>query len=55
MLAIQSRSLTNYFLMQDTNINQPERFIGNKATGILFENKVHHTTYFGSNIEYIQG
>lgn len=21
----------------------------------LFENKIHHTTYFGANIEYIQG
>ena len=23
--------------------------------GILFENKIDHTTYFGTNIEYIQG
>jgi endo-1,3(4)-beta-glucanase len=55
MLAILRRSLHNYFLMQSNNTNQPANFIGNKVTGILFENKVDHTTYFGSNLEYIQG
>jgi endo-1,3(4)-beta-glucanase len=40
MLALQARSLTNYFLMQSNNTNQPAQFIGNKASGILFENKV---------------
>lgn len=34
---------------------QPKQFIGNKVAGILFENKVDHTTYFDSNIEAIQG
>ncbi|MCJ1274857.1 hypothetical protein MMC21_002655 [Puttea exsequens] len=55
MLAIQARTLSNYFLMQSNNVNQPANFIGNKATGILFENKIDHTTYFGMNAEYIQG
>jgi endo-1,3(4)-beta-glucanase len=55
MLAILRRSLNNYFLMQSNNTNQPGNFIANKVTGILFENKVDHTTYFGSNLEYIQG
>jgi endo-1,3(4)-beta-glucanase len=55
MLAIQSRSFSNYFLMESTNTVQPPRFIGNKASGILFEGKVDHTTYFGTNIEYIEG
>ncbi|KAJ5183331.1 hypothetical protein N7492_000947 [Penicillium capsulatum] len=55
MLGILRRSLDNYFLMQDNNTNQPPNFIGNKVTGILFENKVDHTTYFGNNLEYIQG
>lgn len=41
--------------MASDNKNQPEQFIGNKVTGILFENKADHTTYFGANIEYIQG
>jgi len=35
MLAIQARTLTNYFLMQSDNLNQPADFIGNKVTGIV--------------------
>lgn len=34
---------------------QPKEFIGNKVAGILFENKIDHTTYFDPNIEAIQG
>ncbi|CAI7663006.1 unnamed protein product [Penicillium viridicatum] len=55
MLGILGRSLNNYFLMEDDNVNQPANFIANKVTGILFENKVDHTTYFGANLEFIQG
>ncbi|KNG44331.1 glycoside hydrolase family 81 protein [Stemphylium lycopersici] len=54
-LAVQARSIKNYFLMENDNKNQPPGFIKNKATGILFENKIDHTTYFGGNTEYIQG
>lgn len=55
MLAIQARTFPLYFLMDSTNNIQPPQFIKNKVTGILFENKADHTTYFGANIEYIQG
>jgi endo-1,3(4)-beta-glucanase len=55
MLAIQARSLSSYFLMEEDNTIQPAEFIGNKADGIMFEDKVDHTTYFGLNIEYIEG
>lgn len=55
MLAVLKRSLRNYFLLESNNVNQPSNFIRNKVTGILFENKVDHTTYFGPNIEYVQG
>lgn len=55
MLAVMKRSLNNYFLMQADNTIQPANFIGNKVPGITFENKLHHTTYFGTNLEYIQG
>lgn len=55
MLAVLARSLRNYMLMDSGNQNQPPNFIGNKVTGILFENKADHTTYFGNNPEYIQG
>jgi endo-1,3(4)-beta-glucanase len=34
---------------------QPKQFIGNKVAGILFENKIDHTTYFDPSIEAIQG
>ncbi|XP_014558507.1 glycoside hydrolase family 81 protein [Bipolaris victoriae FI3] len=54
-LAIQARSLRNYFLMESDNKNQPPTFTKNKVTGILFENKIDHTTYFGANTEYIEG
>lgn len=54
-LAITARSLQNYFLYDSNNTVQPSNFIGNKVSGILFENKIDHTTYFGTNIEYIQG
>ncbi|ETN37818.1 uncharacterized protein HMPREF1541_07441 [Cyphellophora europaea CBS 101466] len=55
MLAVLARSLRHYMLMDSTNQNQPAEFIANKVTGILFENKADHTTYFGNNPEYIQG
>lgn len=55
MLAVMKRSLGSYFYMQNENTVQPSQFIGNKVPGITFENKLHHTTYFGSNLEYIQG
>lgn len=55
MLAVQKRAFQNYFLLESTNTNQPANFIANKVTGILFENKVDHVTYFGANPEFIQG
>jgi endo-1,3(4)-beta-glucanase len=54
-LAVTARSVRSYFLLESTNKVQPEKFLPNKVTGILFENKVDHTTYFGANPEYIQG
>ncbi|KAL6806564.1 glycoside hydrolase family 81 protein [Trichoderma sp. SZMC 28013] len=54
-LSIIARSLQNYYLYKSDNEVQPKQFIGNKVAGILFENKVDHTTYFDPNIEAIQG
>ncbi|KAF2640193.1 hypothetical protein P280DRAFT_401658 [Massarina eburnea CBS 473.64] len=54
-LAVQTRSLRNYFLLQSDNKVHPAQFLANKVTGILFENKVDHTTYFGAKPEFIQG
>lgn len=50
-----TRSLQNYYLMTSDNKNHPSNFIGNKVAGILFENKVDHTTFFSPDIEAIQG
>jgi len=55
MLSVLARSLQSYFLMESSNVNQPSSFIGNKVSGILFENKVDHTTYFGTDLSYIEG
>ncbi|ODQ80184.1 glycoside hydrolase family 81 protein [Babjeviella inositovora NRRL Y-12698] len=55
MLAIQKRAMNLYYLLADSNTVQPANFIQNKVAGILFENKLDHTTYFGTNLEYIQG
>ncbi|TVY89423.1 putative endo-1,3(4)-beta-glucanase [Lachnellula willkommii] len=54
-LAVTARSLQNYFLYTSDNTVEPANFIGNKVSGIMFENKIDHTTYFGANPEYVQG
>ncbi|KIV99369.1 uncharacterized protein PV09_08914 [Verruconis gallopava] len=55
MLAIQARVFQTYFLLESSNTTQPRQILPNKVTGITFENKVDHATYFGMNSEYIQG
>ena len=50
-----ARALGHYYLYTRNNVDQPASFINNNVAGILFENKVDHTTFFGNNIEYIQG
>lgn len=54
-LAIQARALQNYYLYTSNNTIEPSEFTGNKASGIVFENKIDHTTYFGTNAEYVEG
>jgi endo-1,3(4)-beta-glucanase len=54
-LAVMSRAMQQYYYYTTTNTAQPKNFIGNKVAGILFENKVHHTTWFDGSIEAIQG
>ncbi|KAF9386807.1 hypothetical protein CPC16_007371 [Podila verticillata] len=55
MLTVARRSIQAYFLMEADNKNQPASFVKNHVTGILFENKVDHTTYFSPRVECIQG
>ena len=54
MLSVLSRSLNTYFLYSSDNDVEPSNFIGNKVSGIMFENKIDHTTYFGGNLEFVQ-
>ena len=55
MLAVSKRSIQTYFLMMSDNQVMPPEFIGNKVTGIFFDNKADYTTWFGNNAEYIHG
>ncbi|KAK6197925.1 uncharacterized protein RJT21DRAFT_109563 [Scheffersomyces amazonensis] len=55
MLALLRRSLNSYFLYEDNNTIEPSNYIGNKVSGILFENKCDYTTYFGTLVQYIHG
>ncbi|SCV05343.1 LANO_0H05402g1_1 [Lachancea nothofagi CBS 11611] len=53
-LGIMNGSLNSYFLYLDNNTVEPSQIIPNKVSGILFENKIDHTTYFGTELQYIQ-
>lgn len=55
ILKIMSRSMNLYFLYSDDNTVEPSKIIPNKVSGILFDNKIAYTTYFGTNTEYIHG
>lgn len=55
MLGILRRTVNTYFLLTPSCVTHPRSFLENKVTGILFENKVDHATYFGMDPRYIQG
>ena len=58
MLAIQARAMNMYFLYSDDNTVEPSEYIGNKVSGILYDNKIWYSTFFGSpdvNPEYVHG
>lgn len=55
MLGISNSSMNCYMLYEQSNDAIPSKFIGNYCHGIIFENKIDHTTYFGTNPEYIHG
>ncbi|KAF5548254.1 glycosyl hydrolase family 81 [Fusarium mexicanum] len=54
-LAVMARSLQLCFLLASDNIVQPADFVGNRATGVLWDKKISHKAYFGDEIAYIQG
>lgn len=55
ILKIMSRAMNSYMLYSSDNTVQPPSIIPNKVSGILFDNKIAYTTYFGQNTEYIHG
>lgn len=55
MISVMSDSMGEYYLYEDSNIVEPSKIIGNKVCGILFDNIIDYTTYFGTNVEYIHG
>jgi endo-1,3(4)-beta-glucanase len=54
-IAVAARTIRRYFLMTADNDIHPKVFIGNKVTGIKFENKVDYATWFGANTEFKHG
>ena len=44
MLAVLRRALNEYVYMRADNPHHPSQFAQNRVTGLLFENKVHHTS-----------
>lgn len=55
ILAIERRAMNLYMLYSSDNDVVPANFKANKVSGILFENKIDHATYFGMNKEFIHG
>lgn len=55
-LSILKRSLNEYMLFTPgVNTAHPDNFLKNRVAGILFENKVAHETWFGTELKKIQG
>ncbi|KAG7349166.1 glycosyl hydrolase family 81 protein [Nitzschia inconspicua] len=54
MMKVGKRSMGQYLLLENSNKIHPQ-IVGNKVVGILFENKVDYTTWFGNKREYMHG
>lgn len=58
MLSVMSRAMNKYFYYKSDNTVEPSEIIANKVSGILFDNKIAYTTYFGTpadHPEYVHG
>ncbi|KJR89859.1 uncharacterized protein SPSK_05995 [Sporothrix schenckii 1099-18] len=57
MLSVLARSLQTYYYYAAaaSSSEMPAPFIGNQVGGIVFENKIDHTTFFGGDPELIHG
>ena len=54
-LSIMRNAFNSYFFYDLDNTVQPAAFTGNVVSGILFENKIDHATFFGGDAEFVQG
>lgn len=55
MIDILKGSLNKYYYYMEDNNVEPTTFTKNRLGGIVFDNKIDHTTFFGTNQEYIYG
>lgn len=55
MLSVLARSLQTYYYYSPGQTELPAAFAGNQVGGIMFENKIDHTTFFGGDPELIHG
>ncbi|CCI40275.1 unnamed protein product [Albugo candida] len=55
LIKVNARALQSYFLMDSDNQVQPAQFIGNKVSGIFFENKLDYATWFSGEKYCIHG
>jgi len=55
MLAFCAVTVKEFFLMQNGNEHHPADFVGNRVTGIFFQNRAFYSTWFGNKQEYIHG
>ncbi|KAF5093681.1 hypothetical protein D0Z03_002322 [Geotrichum reessii] len=55
MLAVLKRSMNTYMYYRTDNTTMPEPILGNKVSGILFENKVDYATWFSARTECKHG
>ncbi|CAK7264863.1 endo-1,3-beta glucanase [Sporothrix epigloea] len=55
MLSVLARSLQTYYYYSPGQTELPAAFVGNQVGGIMFENKIDHTTFFGGDPELIHG
>jgi endo-1,3(4)-beta-glucanase len=54
MLTTEIRAAQTYWQISDDSI-YPEPFADGKIVGVLWATKADHTTWFGSNLEFIHG
>lgn len=55
MVGLLAATTREFFFMEDGNPHHHPDFVKNRVTGILFQNKAHYTTWFGTDPKHIHG